>query len=227
MNCQCYGMIETVGPDCEGIAGGSSNPGTPCDDNDPQTVNDVWTENCACLGELLDCAGVPNGTAEFDDCGVCAGGSTGIEPNGDGDNDGVMACDDNCPSVANDTQVDFDGDGVGDACDNCAWTYNPDQADSDNDGYGDACQLSQVSIEELSNGEAFNFHPNPTLGNVNVSCTVPGVRTLRFYSPTGALVLERSIENNMELGDLSMGIYNVLALDAAGRPLARTRLVRQ
>lgn len=28
----------------------------------------------------LDCAGVPNGTARKDDCGVCSGGTTGIQP---------------------------------------------------------------------------------------------------------------------------------------------------
>jgi len=29
----------------------------------------------------IDCAGIANGTAEIDECGICAGGETGIEPN--------------------------------------------------------------------------------------------------------------------------------------------------
>ncbi len=42
----------------------------------------------------------------------------------DGDGDGVIAADDNCPGVANPDQADLDGDGAGDACD----------ADIDGDG---------------------------------------------------------------------------------------------
>jgi hypothetical protein len=37
----------------------------------------------------------------------------------DSDNDGVPDATDNCPSVANPTQIDTDGDGIGDACDTC------------------------------------------------------------------------------------------------------------
>jgi len=75
------------------------------------------------------------------------------------DSDTIPACADNCPGVANATQIDADGDGLGDACDtcpadpandqdgdtvcgdvdNCPATANPAQADGDGDGAGDAC----------------------------------------------------------------------------------------
>jgi hypothetical protein len=57
----------------------------------------------------------------------------------DTDGDGIPDPNDNCPTVANPTQVDTDADGFGDACDNCPYVANPDQADSDGDGIGNVC----------------------------------------------------------------------------------------
>ncbi len=37
-------------PDCLGIPGGSALPGTPCDDLDPNTIDDTWGVDCACAG---------------------------------------------------------------------------------------------------------------------------------------------------------------------------------
>ena len=57
----------------------------------------------------------------------------------DQDDDWVPDDIDNCPSIANVSQVDQDGDVVGDACDNCISTPNVEQTDTDGDTYGDAC----------------------------------------------------------------------------------------
>lgn len=41
----CGGVL-----DCENVAGGTALPGTPCDDGDPETFNDLWTPWCTCFG---------------------------------------------------------------------------------------------------------------------------------------------------------------------------------
>lgn len=59
---------------------------------------------------------------------------------GDGDADGVIDSEDNCPSPANATQTDTDADGAGNACDNCPASYNPNQEDVNGNGIGDVCE---------------------------------------------------------------------------------------
>jgi hypothetical protein len=61
----------------------------------------------------------------------------------DGDEDGVLNCEDNCAMVYNPDQSDVDGDSIGDLCDNCPEIANPDQADADGDGAGDVCDVDQ------------------------------------------------------------------------------------
>ncbi len=58
---------------------------------------------------------------------------------GDRDLDGVADTLDNCPDLANATQLDSDNDSFGDACDNCPDDFNPDQADENGDDVGDLC----------------------------------------------------------------------------------------
>lgn len=43
------GYVDAAGDECPGIHG---TVGDPCDDDDPNTVNDVITEDCVCEGEL-------------------------------------------------------------------------------------------------------------------------------------------------------------------------------
>jgi hypothetical protein len=52
---------DQVAVDCQGVAGGPAIAGTPCNDGIDETTNDVYAENCACIGE--DCAGVLGGNA--------------------------------------------------------------------------------------------------------------------------------------------------------------------
>ncbi len=38
--------------DCLGVFGGTDWPGSPCDDGDSATINDMWSSLCQCIGDL-------------------------------------------------------------------------------------------------------------------------------------------------------------------------------
>ncbi|NND60604.1 MAG: hypothetical protein HKN49_10080, partial [Gammaproteobacteria bacterium] len=57
----------------------------------------------------------------------------------DGDLDGIIDTEDNCPAIANADQLDSDTDNVGDVCDNCTVVANASQCDTNGDGFGNAC----------------------------------------------------------------------------------------
>lgn len=201
-------------------------PGTACDDGDSNTANDSWMLDCTCTGQLVDCAGVVGGTAALDGCGVCAGGTTGVIPDGDSDGDGLVSCDDICPDAFNPDQADFDGDGVGDACDNCVWVSNSDQVDANGNGIGDACETLN-GIPEVTETSGLSIYPNPADEEIYVTCTDAQVRAVRIVDVAGALVLQAPVMQRIDLNNVARGTYIVIALNAEGRPLAQTRLIRQ
>ena len=96
----------------------------------------------------LDCNGDALGYARVDDCGVCSGGNTGVEPNADMDCNGVCnggAFQDDCGACSGgDTDHTPNSDNVG-----CGCFEDPPgnwYADVDNDGLGageatEACRL--------------------------------------------------------------------------------------
>ncbi|MBL8003273.1 MAG: T9SS type A sorting domain-containing protein, partial [Flavobacteriales bacterium] len=220
-NCSCLGQAY----DCAGVPGGPALPGTSCNDGDPGTVQDTWTALCTCVGTPVDCAGVPGGTAFVDDCGVCAGGNTGITPDPDTDLDAVLDCNDNCPGFNNPQQVDFDLDGYGDLCDNCPWVSNPDQLDTDGDGVGDLCDL--IGMAESPAIPVLLLHPNPTTGLVFFQWRDPSAQRVKLFDVLGALVKQDEMSGSMDVSDLSTGTYLLVVEARDGRVLARARLVRE
>jgi hypothetical protein len=218
--CTCLG--EPL--DCLGVPGGTALAGTPCDDGDAGTVNDTWTAACTCVGTPMDCSGTINGTAFLDQCGNCVGGSTGLPPDPDGDQDGILDCEDNCPSVYNALQADFDQDGVGDLCDNCPWVPNPDQADQNGNGTGDACD--EVGIRERGDVPTVRVHPNPTLGMLHFTTEVNRARWVRINDLLGERVRELPYARVLDLHDIAPGTYTLTLFDHEGQAVGRVRVVK-
>jgi len=126
--------------------------GLTCLDTDGDEVRD-YADNCptASNPEQAD----TDGDGVGDACDVCTN-----DPNNDDDNDDICAGsgylppktgdNDNCPTVANEDQLNSDTDSHGDACDNCQLVDNEEQTNTDadletagasvaGDSLGDAC----------------------------------------------------------------------------------------
>ena len=220
-DCTCAGI--TI--DCSGVVGGPDLPGTPCNG-----LGGLWTLDCECVGGSLplDCAGVPGGEATLDQCGVCSGGGTGVEPDPDGDTDGILDCDDVCPSFYDPLQQDFDGDGVGDACDNCVWVPNTDQVDANGNGIGDACEMINGMFEQGGGAQdVLEAYPNPALDELFIKAHRSGVRRFRVHDLAGKATHEWPFAPRLDVRSLAAGTYVLIALDAEGRAIGRTRFVKQ
>ena len=93
--------------DCDGVPGGSAFEGAPCDDQDPTTYNDAYTEDCECIGIPYDCTEL---MANIGD--ACDDGDEMTE------NDMI---DDACECIGTPIAVDYDCSdldaNIGDACD--------------------------------------------------------------------------------------------------------------
>ncbi|MBK9147303.1 MAG: T9SS type A sorting domain-containing protein [Flavobacteriales bacterium] len=106
-------------------------PGTPCDDNNGATTNDIILANCVCAGTLLanDCNGVPGGPAlpgtACNDNNACTTGD-------------VLDANCNCAGVI----ADADADGVCDANDDCASTPTGEGVNTD------GCSCTQVTVDD-------------------------------------------------------------------------------
>jgi hypothetical protein len=65
-------------PDCEGTPGGAAVPGTPCDDLDPNTIGEVYQEDCSCAGGLVAPTNDVCADAISVECGATASGNTTV-----------------------------------------------------------------------------------------------------------------------------------------------------
>ncbi len=129
----------------------------------------------------------------------------------DSDADGISDGIDNCPTIANASQVDTNNDGVGDACepdqdndgvdddvDNCPDIANPDQADQNSDGTGDACSEPAPEPDSDDDGVPDTLDNCPDVcnpdqadddgDNIGDACDLPSSRICSAIAgPVGAL----------------------------------------
>jgi N-acetylneuraminic acid mutarotase len=133
---QCSGSTLNAPYLCDGNGACVAGP--------PQECAPFTCANGACKTSCMVTADCASGA-------LCVGGLCSF----DGDGDGVMNLQDNCPADTNPLQTDTDHDGVGDACDsdddddgvldfddNCPLFPNPDKKDTNHDGIGDACDCA-------------------------------------------------------------------------------------
>jgi Secretion system C-terminal sorting domain len=205
---------------------GNPEPGAQCDDGNPNTVGDIWTNNCACVGSASDCSGTLGGSAFVDGCGTCVGGNTGLEPGQDTDGDEMLDCVDNCVDQPNSFQNDADEDGVGNACDNCPSTPNPNQADADADGVGNACQTA-TGIEPEQGTLGFHYFPNPATQVLTVQAEANASARLRITDLRGAIALEQPYAPAVNVADLADGLYLITLQAANGNILGQGRFVKE
>ncbi|MBI4433149.1 thrombospondin type 3 repeat-containing protein [Candidatus Uhrbacteria bacterium] len=99
----------------------------------------------ACEGQEVCNGRDDDSDGQVDEGNLCAATESCItgQCRPDRDHDAIADASDNCPDVANVTQVDGDGDGRGNACDNCPTVANANQADANNNGVGDVCEGQQ------------------------------------------------------------------------------------
>jgi len=119
--------------------------------------------------DRLKCTCRDLGTFGFDDTfgyGFVDAHAALLAESGDPDLDGINNPCDNCPDLANVSQIDADLDLVGDDCDNCPGLANTPQEDGDSDGVGDACEAGQPGV----NADDLMLPPNtPFTWDINVT----------------------------------------------------------
>ena len=130
---------------CSQVAGEASSCGEACGNGAIEAASEACDD-----GNQLDEDGC-SASCTIERGWVCEGAPSTCTAT-DGDGDGVLDDDDNCPEEANAGQEDHDGDRMGDGCDadrdgdnhanaqdNCPDAVNPAQVDLDDDGEGDTC----------------------------------------------------------------------------------------
>ncbi len=142
----------------------------------------------------------------------------------DSDGDGVPDLGDNCPTVANASQLDADADFVGDACDNCVNRANPrpvgcftsatcdqwatltgGQRDDDHDGYGNRCDAKFVGSRLVGALDLAQMRASSNQARSGDTCGTSQARPCAIFDldesdaliGTGDLTVFRALNNKL------------------------------
>jgi uncharacterized delta-60 repeat protein len=235
-NCNCTGVL--IVPGCMNPAACNFNPlanvdnnsclfpGLPCNDNDPNTINDSINPDCNCVGELI-----VNGCTDPLSCNY--------NPLANVDDNSCFypgaLCDDNNPDTFNDlydancacigTQV------VVGCMDSSACNFNPLANTSDNscvlpgspcddnnaltinDSINDNCQCVGLDISGISELDLLaTISPNPSLGFISIQLINPDVAQLEITNIEGKIIQQFKMNTSMvevDLSGLAKGTYFV------------------
>jgi hypothetical protein len=195
--------IELSGvPDCAGVVGGSSLPGTACDDNNACTINDIWSASCVCAGTIQDTDG--DGTCDAtDECdndpnkilsGACGCGNIEVgqvcnDNNACTENDVITAC----GVCAGTALLDTDSDGTCDLTDEC--DSDPNKILAGTCGCGNAEPTSACDDgNALTSGDA-----------INGSCVCVGLYPVVYFNFTGATGSTPAAHTSSSITNLTPG----------------------
>jgi len=170
----CEGGDDVADSDGDGVPDAcdvcdNSLIGTPCDDNDPCTENDMYNAECQCVGTFVGADSDNDGVC--DDYDICPAGNDALDADGDGVPDACdpcdnrligSPCDDGDPCTLLDVVTadcgchgfffDSDGDGICTVLDQCE--NFDDNIDNDGDGMPDACDTDVAISEKIEIGKA-------------------------------------------------------------------------
>jgi hypothetical protein len=128
----------------------------------------------ACFLVAAGCGFAPGAGADDDatpDSATPDGGDPSDASPVDGDGDGVIDGNDNCPAHPNPEQRDWDVDLRGDACDGCPHVASTADPDGDGDGVGDDCDPRPATAGDARAIWIAFYEPTDIDGWVNTGMT--------------------------------------------------------
>lgn len=249
-NCICAGQLFIPIPGCMNPAACNYNPlanvednsclfpGSPCDDGNPNTMNDSINPDCICTGILIVEGCMDPNSCSYDSL-ANVDNNTCIYPD--------TPCDDNNPDTFNDV-LDSLCNCVGtlyvSGCmDSSACNYNPlanidnqtcilpgspcDDGNSMtiNDSIGVNCDCVGLDITGLDeNHFEFNLNPNPAKDLITIEVSTVGLKTMKVIDLQGKVLLLKSFQGFSELLDCSQlanGSYIVEISNNEGKKIKK------
>ena len=254
-NCNCTGQLFTPIPGCMNPAACNYNPlanvednsclfpGSPCDDGNPNTMNDSINPDCICAGILIVEGCMDPNSCTYDSL-ANVDNNTCIYPD--------TPCDDNNPDTFND---------VLDSLCNCVGTlyvsgcmdpnacnYNPlanidDQTcilpgspcdDNNvmtiNDSIDVNCNCVGIDITGLNPTHfEFSIVPNPAKDLITIEVGTAGLKTIKVFDLQGKVLLLKSFQGFTELLDCSQlanGSYIVELSNNDGKKIKKLLVQR-